>query len=223
MPGGARREAACRAVGLSVRTWQRWQQDAAQADGRPTTAVHRPANRLSDTERQRAAGGGQCAGVSQSRPLIRGGENRAGAGRPREANISPRNRLSTGCCGPRTKSSTGAGRDRRPRRHPKRIGPPPRISCGAGRSPTWRRPSRGYSSTSTSSWMSIAARRVGLEVFEAESAEHATTVVGRAYLREGIAGEPLVLHSDNGAPMKGATLLQPYRSSGWCPPSAALR
>lgn len=49
---GARREAACHAVGLSVRTWQRWQQDEAKADGR-TSAVHRPANRLSDAERQR--------------------------------------------------------------------------------------------------------------------------------------------------------------------------
>lgn len=44
---------------------------------------------------------------------------------------------------------------------------------------------------------------IGLEVFEAESAEHATPVVRRAYLREGIAGEPLVLHSDNGAPERG--------------------
>jgi len=55
--------------------------------------------------------------------------------------------------------------------------------------------------------MDVYSRKiVGLEVFEAESAEHAATVIGRAYLREGIAGQPLVLHSDNGAPMKGATL-----------------
>jgi hypothetical protein len=30
---GARREAACRAVGLSLRTWQRWQKEEAKADG----------------------------------------------------------------------------------------------------------------------------------------------------------------------------------------------
>jgi transposase InsO family protein len=58
---------------------------------------------------------------------------------------------------------------------------------------------------------------VGLEVFEAESAEHATPVVRRAYLREGIAGEPLVLHSDNGAPMKGATLLATLQKLGVVP------
>jgi putative transposase len=58
---------------------------------------------------------------------------------------------------------------------------------------------------------------VGLEVFEAESAEHATTVFRRAYLREGVVGKPLVLHSDNGAPMKGATLLATLQKLGVVP------
>jgi putative transposase len=49
---GARREAACRAVGVSLRTWQRWQRNDVKADGR-TTTVRQPANRLSDQERQR--------------------------------------------------------------------------------------------------------------------------------------------------------------------------
>jgi putative transposase len=66
--------------------------------------------------------------------------------------------------------------------------------------------------------MDVYSRKiVGLEVLEAESAEHATTVVGRAYLREGIAGQPLVLHSDNGAPMKGATLLATLQKLGVVP------
>jgi transposase InsO family protein len=58
---------------------------------------------------------------------------------------------------------------------------------------------------------------VGLEVFEAESAEHATTLFRRAYLREAVAGQPLVLHSDNGAPMKGATLLATLQKLGVVP------
>jgi transposase InsO family protein len=45
---------------------------------------------------------------------------------------------------------------------------------------------------------------VGLQAFEAESAKHATPGVGRAYLREALAGLPRVLHSDHGAPLKGA-------------------
>jgi hypothetical protein len=55
--------------------------------------------------------------------------------------------------------------------------------------------------------MNIYSRRsVGLEVFEAESAEHATAVFRKTYLREDIAGKDLVLRPDNGTPMKGALL-----------------
>ena len=49
---------------------------------------------------------------------------------------------------------------------------------------------------------------VGWEIFEAESAEHAAQLVQRAVLAEGCVDQPLVLHSDNGSPMKGATLLE---------------
>ena len=66
--------------------------------------------------------------------------------------------------------------------------------------------------------MDVYSRKiVGLEVFDAELAEHATTVVRRAYLREAVAGQPLVLHSDNGAPMKGATLLATLQKLGVVP------
>jgi transposase InsO family protein len=41
--------------------------------------------------------------------------------------------------------------------------------------------------------------------------------VRRAYLREGIAGQPRVLHSDNGTPMKGATLLATLQKLGVMP------
>jgi transposase InsO family protein len=44
------------------------------------------------------------------------------------------------------------------------------------------------------------------EVWEVESAEHASELLHKRYLREGIAGRPLVLHSDNGSAMKGATM-----------------
>lgn len=58
---------------------------------------------------------------------------------------------------------------------------------------------------------------MGGEVFETESAEHATTGVRRAYRREGIAGQARVLHADNGAPMKGATLLATLQKLGGVP------
>ncbi len=50
--------------------------------------------------------------------------------------------------------------------------------------------------------MDIFSRKiVAWEVHESETSEHA------AVLAEGIAGKPLVLHSNNGSPMKGATML----------------
>lgn len=46
---------------------------------------------------------------------------------------------------------------------------------------------------------------VGHEVWEVEKAEHAEYLIRKATLSQGIAGRPLVLHSDNGSPMKAAT------------------
>ena len=46
---------------------------------------------------------------------------------------------------------------------------------------------------------------VGHEVWEEEKAEHAKYLIRKATLSQGIAGKPLVLHSDNGSPMKAAT------------------
>ena len=47
---------------------------------------------------------------------------------------------------------------------------------------------------------------VAAEVFEAESGRWASELIHRAVLREGCINAPPVLHSDNGAPMKGRTL-----------------
>ncbi|WP_430750648.1 IS3 family transposase [Heyndrickxia sporothermodurans] len=48
---------------------------------------------------------------------------------------------------------------------------------------------------------------VGWEVWETEEAKHAETLVKKAVINEKIQGAPLVLHSDNGSPMKAETFL----------------
>ena len=48
---------------------------------------------------------------------------------------------------------------------------------------------------------------VGFEVWHSETSEYAKTLVKKTLLKEKVNGEPLVLHSDNGAPMKGTTFL----------------
>jgi transposase InsO family protein len=46
---------------------------------------------------------------------------------------------------------------------------------------------------------------VGWEVWETETAERAEKLIKRAVMKERIQGRPLVLHSDNGSPMKAST------------------
>jgi len=66
--------------------------------------------------------------------------------------------------------------------------------------------------------MDLFSRKiVGWEVFAEESAEHAATVFRKAYMREGVAGQLLRLHSDNGSPMKGATMLGALQRLGVVP------
>lgn len=56
-------------------------------------------------------------------------------------------------------------------------------------------------------WGSITPGVTGHEVHVAESAELAALLMRPASLAEGLAGRALVLHSDNGSAMKGATML----------------
>jgi putative transposase len=60
---------------------------------------------------------------------------------------------------------------------------------------------------------------VGWEIWNEESAEYASQLVRRAILTEqcAVRKNPLILHSDNGSPMKGATLLETLYSLGITP------
>jgi len=58
---------------------------------------------------------------------------------------------------------------------------------------------------------------VGWEIHETESAELASQLIRKACWAEGIHQEGLVLHSDNGSPMKGATMLATLQKLGVVP------
>jgi putative transposase len=65
---------------------------------------------------------------------------------------------------------------------------------------------------------------VGWEVWAEESAEHASDLIKNAVLSEKrISTSPLVLHSDNGSPMKGATMLATLYSLGITPSNSRPR
>jgi transposase InsO family protein len=58
---------------------------------------------------------------------------------------------------------------------------------------------------------------VGWEIHENETAEHASILISKACLAEGVIAKNLVLHSDNGSPMKGATMLATLQRLGVVP------
>jgi len=67
---------------------------------------------------------------------------------------------------------------------------------------------------------------VGWEVWPEESAEHASELIRRAIISEKITlprNKPLVLHSDNGSPMKGATMLETLYHLGIVPSNSRPR
>ena len=58
---------------------------------------------------------------------------------------------------------------------------------------------------------------VGHEVHVAESADLASQLLRKASLAEGLVGRAVVLHSDNGSSMKGATMLATLEKLGIVP------
>ena len=58
---------------------------------------------------------------------------------------------------------------------------------------------------------------MGWEIYAEESADHAAKIFHKAHLREGIGSKDLILHSDNGSPMKGATMLGMLQKLGVVP------
>ena len=58
---------------------------------------------------------------------------------------------------------------------------------------------------------------VAWEVHESEASELAAQLIHKACLTEGIVAQPLVLHSDNGSPMKGTSMLETLRWLGVTP------
>ena len=66
--------------------------------------------------------------------------------------------------------------------------------------------------------MDIYSRKiVGWEIHENETAEYASQLIRKACLAEGVCEQGLVLHSDNGSPMKGATMLATLQRLGVVP------
>ena len=210
---GASCDKACHEVGMSVRTYQRWRQGGrASQDQRPQAKRPAPANKLTPQERDQILTicnqtAYQSMAPSQIVPAL----------------------ADDGVYVASESSFYRVLRDAEQLQH-----------RGQARAPRTVTKPTGYQATAPNqvwSWditfvattilglffrlylvMDIYSRKiVAWEVYETETAEQAAAVIHKACLIEGVCRDQLVLHSDNGAPMKGATMVAMLHKLGIIP------
>lgn len=218
---GARLVKACALLNLSIRTYQRWTaRKAVKADQRPLVSRPVPINKLTSEERQ--------AVVSL-------------CNQPRYRSCPPAfivaDQLDAGCYLASESTFYRVLRDYDQVHHRGRQKPPERKRQAtthkageANRLWSWDiswlpGPARG-------TWfylylmLDVYSRKiVGHEVYDSETGELASEFIEKAYWREHLASrqKPLVLHSDNGSPMKAATFLEKLYDLGITPSNSRPR
>ena len=211
---GARLEQACEVVGICLRTYRRWTRPGeVKADGRPLAVRPLPANRLSDEERAqilRVCNEPRFASLPPSQIVPR----LADEGRY----------LASESSFYRVLHAAGQQHHRGHAAAPSRKAPTSHEATGPNQVWCWDityLPSgiRGLYFYLYLILDLYSRKIVGWEVHAEESGEHAAALLRRTTLSEGIQTwrQPLVLHSDNGSPMKSATLLATLQWLGVTP------
>ena len=200
---GCRRAVACETLEISLRTYQRWTRtgESVMGDGRKEAPRAEPANKLSEQEREQLL---------------------AVANRPEFASLPPSQIVPTLADeGEYLASESTFYRVLKAASQQHHRGRAKKPTTRTVTSHCATEPNRLWSWDIT--WMPSAVKGqyfywymmldvfsrkiVGHEVHVAESAELAALLMRKASLAEGLAGRKVVLHSDNGSPMKGATML----------------
>lgn len=196
---GARLAAACEVLGISKRTYRRWQQYP--QDRRPTARRAPPPNRLSAAEQQEILAVCHQAAYASLPP----------------SQIVPRladqgRYLASESSFYRVLRAHGALRHRGHAAAPVRRAKPHSFAATApGQVWTWditylRGPIAGVFYYLYLIVDIYSRKIVGWEVQERESAASAAELIQGTVWKEGVGRKPKVLHADNGSPMKGATL-----------------
>lgn len=201
--------ACCRILGVSVRTIQRWRLEGGGEDGRQGPRTE-PGNKLSEVERQ------AVLDVATS---------------PEFRDLSPKQMvptladqciyLASEATVYRILREAKLMTHREPSRPPS---PKPRelVATGPNQVYTWditylRSPVRGEFFY-LSMFVDLFSRKiVGWRVDEVESMDHAAELIRRICWKEGIETGTVTLHSDNGGPMKGSTMLATLEKLGVVP------
>lgn len=209
---GARCRKACRVLGISVRTYQRWTRgETVRADRRPEADRREPANKLTAAERD---------------------EILAVANSPAYRSLPPSQIVPALADGGRYLASESsfyrvlraAGQQHHRGRSQVRQSRRPSTHCATGPNQvycwdiTWLPgPARGTFFYLYLIEDLFTRKIVAWEVHDTEASDLAARLIHQACLAEGLTTRPLVLHADNGSPMKGATLLETLYRLGITP------
>lgn len=207
---GARRAQACAEAGLSARTLERWRLSPT-GDLRPEAEHPAPANRLSDAERA------QISEVANS---------------PEFASVPPGQIVpalaDVGVYLASESSFYRVLKEQDQQHHRGRASKPqkrePTTHCATAPNQLWCWDITWLPTTVRGMyfyWYMIkdvfSRKIVGSEVYAQESSDLASKFLRRSCLAEAIAGKALILHSDNGGPMKGGTMLATMQNLGVIP------
>ena len=203
MEAGARCAAACEVLGVSPRTLQRWRDPTGEIseDRRPDAARPVPQNKLSEAERDQivaTCNAPEFASLPPSQIVPRLADQ--GVYIASESSLY------------RVLKERGQNHRRGRARPPSRSKPPASFQA-KGPCEVWSWDITWLPGPVAGTFfylyliLDIFSRKiVGWEVYERETAEFAAQVLQRAVWAEGCLTSPLVLHADNGSPMKGATM-----------------
>lgn len=209
---GARRHKACELLGITARALQRWRQsDGLGNDGR-TNRVYEPQNKLSDAERKQVlavANSEEFADLppSQIVPILA----------ERGEYMASESTFYRVLRDARQLKHRQASRSRTVAHKPEALqatAPNQLYSWDISYLPSAVRGVFFYLYL----FMDLYSRKiVGWQVYEQESSEWAAEILRDVVLREGIVPDQVTLHSDNGGPMKGATMLSTLQALGIMP------
>lgn len=206
---GARQAPVCELLGVSARTVQRWRDTP--SDGRPQRCHAPPANKLTPAEREAVL---------------------AAANRPGYASLTPHQivpkladeGIYLACESTFYRLMKAAGQGHRRGRSKTPVKRPLSTHQADGPNQVWCWDITWLPTTVKGRFFywymmkDVYSRKLVVnEVHEQESAEHASRLLWMGCLREQTAGRPLVLHSDNGTAMKGATMLATMSDLGVVP------
>ena len=208
---GARQDRACAAINLSSRTLQRWQGDQERGDRRPLR-TQAPKNGLSELERKRVlttANSTEFGHLPPSQIVPRLAD--------RGQYIASESTIYRVLKAESQLTHRAAERPAQKRYKPRAVcatAPCQLFSWDITYLPTLVKGIYFYLYL----FMDIFSRKiVGWQVFDTESSELASEVMRDICERENILPNQVQLHSDNGSPMKGATMLTTLQALGVMP------